>query len=106
MGRLLLACVLGCVLFGLAAWGLGLLNTDEGTPAGTVQTKTTLASPNLGDDLFKPSAWPPASATAAERKVDPVVVLGNLTVLDGPDIAAQIAGQIIFVGNEVPEGAM
>jgi WD40 repeat protein len=105
MGRLLLACVLGCAIFALAAWQLGFIGSDKAPAKGSLTSKAAKATPNLGPDLYDPAPSPPAAGPGAERRVDPVVVQGTMAVIDRAEIAAQVAGQLLFFGEEIPEGA-
>src|SRR5438105_8875376 len=103
MGRLLLACVLGCAIFALVAWQLGFIGSEP--PAAKIHAKETKVTPDLGGSLF-PSAPKPASlGPLAERRIDPVVVLGTMAVKDRSEIAAAESGVLSFIGEEVPEGA-
>jgi WD40 repeat protein len=105
MGRLLLACVLGCGIFALAAWQLGFIGSDEAPAVASPTNKATKPTPNLGPDLYNPAPFPPAAGPGAERRVDPVVVQGTMAVIDRAEIAAQVGGQLLFFGEEIPEGA-
>ncbi len=109
MGRLLLALVLGGGIFAFLAWQLGFItSTDVAPPGGPDDNPMTAVKappPELGGDLFTPAAYPPAPLRQNFRKVDPVAVLGTMAVIDRPDIPAQIAGQLIFIGEQIPEGA-
>src|SRR5438105_2137101 len=106
MGRLLLACVLGCAIFAGVAYQLGYIGVETYAPAAKDQAKRAAPAPDLGATIFKAAPWPAAPAAIEERRVDPVVVLGNMAVLDRPEMAAQVPGQIMFIGEEVPDGAL
>lgn len=103
MLRLLIALLLGGAVFVLVAWNLGYLQTDT---QGDVPPKPEdVKKVNLGGDLYPPVPWPKTAAPVTKRAVDPVVVVGNMAVIDRPDIPAQVPGQLMFIGEEVPEGA-
>ncbi|HWY86509.1 MAG TPA: hypothetical protein VNX28_07290, partial [Gemmataceae bacterium] len=106
MGRLLLACVLGCAIFGLVAWHFDLLTPEESKQTSSVHGNIIKPPADLGAGLYTPVKLKAPLGTLPVRRVDPIVVLGTMAVIDRPDIAAQIAGAILFVGDEVPEGAL
>src|SRR5207237_4383476 len=104
-GRLLIACVLGCAVFGLIAWHYGLIAPGDAPAHHSANDPKVTRTKDLGKNLYPPVALPPATTMLPERKVDPVVVLGNVGVFVRPDIAAKIPGQVMFIGEEIPEGA-
>jgi WD40 repeat protein len=106
MGRLLLACVLGCAIFALVAWHFDLLTPEESKQTSTVHGNIVKPAADLGAGLYTPVKVQAPLGMLPVRRVDPIVVLGTMAVIDRPDIAAQIAGAILFIGDEVPEGAL
>jgi WD40 repeat protein len=104
MGRLLLSLVLGGAVFAFLAWQLGLITKDDGESTTAPSQAVKRPKPNLGKDLFASAPLKPTGAPPS-RKVDPIAVVGTMAVIDRPDVAAQIPGQVMFVGTEIPEGA-
>ncbi len=106
MLRLLLACVLGLGVFALVAWKFDLISPGEtGTVANTKTVKDKKINVNLGAVLYPAAEMPPTPPEPEQRQRDPIIIQGNLVALYRPEIAAQIAGQVMFVGDEIPEGA-
>jgi WD40 repeat protein len=106
MGRLLLTLVLGSGVCALVAWQLGLVAPGDGDhpSKGTKTNPVTLRKENLGNDLYKPAAWPEGRPVRHSER-DPIVILGNMAVIDKSECSAQIGGQLMFIGEEIPEGA-
>lgn len=109
MGRLLLALVLGGGIFAFLAWQLGFItSTDVAPPGGPDDNPMTAvkgAAAGVGGRLVHAGRLSARPFGQNFRKVDPVAVLGTMAVIDRPDIPAQIAGQLIFIGEQIPEGA-
>ncbi len=109
MLRFLIACVFGLGIFGLVAWYYDLIppgDTTAAPPAHSTVQKSVVVQHDLGRELYPAVPMPPWSGPLVETRVDPVVVVGTMSSKDRPDIAAQMAGQIMFIGDEVPEGAV
>ena len=107
MGRLLLSLILGGVIFALLAWQLGFIDTDspEAPVVKGPDGKKVEPPKNLGAPLFEPAEIKVVEAPVPYRKVDPIVVLGHMAVMDKLDVPAQIPGQLLFIGEDIPEGA-
>lgn len=111
MGRLLLSLLLGGGLFALIAWQLGLvpLSTPEVTepPPYPDARKAETAKLDLGSDLYESKAAPAPEVPGGKEGWyrDPVVVQGHMNVMDKMEVPSQLTGQLLFVGEEVPEGA-
>lgn len=62
--------------------------------------------PELGSVLYAAQALPKEPNVPAGRQgADPIILHGHITVLDKVDVSSQVAGQLLFIGEEVPEGA-
>lgn len=105
MIRTIVALALGAGLFGLVAWQFELgpfaTDTDPKTPSQIKQP----AQPKLGDFLYPPSPFPKESALPL-RRGDPVVIQATLSPMDKIDVSAKASGQLLLIGDLVPEGAV
>jgi len=109
MGKFFAALVLGVAIFGVVYWAF--FDTGAGTNANLHGTAAAGASnvqeAQLGGDLYPAQPFPEVRLpNAAARPVDPVVISGYLTALDQQDVPSQVPGQILFIGEEVPEGVV
>lgn len=112
MGRMFAALVLGGGLFAIGAWYLGLdsyLPTSDNRPVETkddgderVKTDRTL---KLGKYLYPPEPIKPREEAGPSSPTDPVVLSAFMKELDTLDVSPQVSGQLLFVGEEVAEGA-
>lgn len=108
MGKFIAAVVLGVMLFAGAVWSLGLMQETgpTGNDAGAAEQPVTPLA-ELGDDLYEAAAFPKLERAAAPaRAVDPVVVAGFLRPIEEQEVPSQVPGQVLFVGEAVPEGAV
>lgn len=106
MGRFFTILVLAILLGGGVAWQLGLLSGvpgEKGTDGqGSSQPPVDLVK--LGDPLYVPQSPANPLVNQERRGADPVVVGGTLTVIEKMDACSRIPGQILFVGQEIPDG--
>ncbi|MBX9681107.1 MAG: hypothetical protein K2X38_20305 [Gemmataceae bacterium] len=62
--------------------------------------------PELGNVLYAAQALPKEpNAPARQQGADPIILHGHITVLDKVDVSSEVSGQLLFIGEEVPEGA-
>lgn len=107
MGRILLIVALAAALAGIVGWQLNLfqvVNDDASNPNQVNQPRVNPDS--LGGPLYEP-----AKDFAEERNVhmvpggvDPIVISGHMVEMDKVDVPSQIPGQILYIGEGVPEG--
>ena len=91
----------------IGAYYLGLIHPpqfiDETTgPNGTHQSAH--ANIDLGPKLYPAPPVPPVDKSQSIGR-DPVTASGSLKVVNQMDVCAEVPGPILFVGQEIPEGA-
>ena len=107
MGRFFTILVLAIVIGGGAAWQMGLLSGvsgDQSRTDGTGPTQPAVDLAKLGESLYVPQSPANPLVNQERRGPDPVVVGGTLTVIEKMDACSRIPGQILFVGQEIPDG--
>jgi WD40 repeat protein len=109
---ILTALVLGVLMFAGVAYWLqlpipGFNDEGGGDPVAHTDSAQPARKLDLGDDLYPAAPFPafPVSA-AAKRPAEPVVLRGYLITKDKQDVPALVAGQLLFVGEPVPDGAI
>lgn len=104
MLRFIVILLLALVIAGGAAWYYDLVPAVPG-PTGDVQHKDQNHTA-LGGLLYAavplPVLPPPVPA---KQQADPIVIPGHLSVIDKIDISCQLPGQLLFIGERVPDGA-
>lgn len=108
MGKFIAAVVLGVLLFAGAVWSLGMM--QDADPAvnntGSAESPVTPLA-ELGADLYEAAAFPKLERVEAPAQLlDPVVVAGFLRPIEEQEVPSQVPGQVLFVGEAVPEGAV
>jgi WD40 repeat protein len=106
MGRFFGVLIVAGAIAGVGAWYLNLLPfpfTDS--PTGPGSHGSSHSKLELGQPLYPPQPLPPIPPRAERPGRDPVVIAGNLTVIDKMDACASVSGKLLFVGQEVPEGS-
>lgn len=91
-----------------AAYGLGLIDSkigDPGTNPPQQIKKPEVRISELGKDLFTPIAFP-AIQIPMRRGADAIVLLGVMNPIDQEEVASQVAGRILFIGEEVDNSAV
>ena len=108
MGRTIAVIVLAGGLFAGAAYYFDLFKTT-GTTGGddnTIVPPPKTFSSDWGDDLYAPKLTTGDIAPPKDwRKEDPILIQGQLAVLDKQDVSSTIEGSLQFVGEEIPVGA-
>lgn len=108
MLRFIMVLVLASALAGGVAWSLGLLDRVPGTtdrPISPGDGTSAVDTSKFGGPLYAPQTHLKRLDNVARHGADPVVVFGNLTAVEKMDACAQLPGQILFIGQEIPEGA-
>ncbi|HMF15944.1 MAG TPA: WD40 repeat domain-containing protein, partial [Gemmataceae bacterium] len=106
MGRFLLVLILGSAIVAGIAWGFDLLPKSERKE----KVPEPMSTPKIefGNPLF-----PNAKQSVAEpvfngtgKGLPTIVIQAHLAVMDKSDAAPQVEGQILFVGEIVPDEAV
>jgi WD40 repeat protein len=112
MVRFLAILVTTCLIGWFVAVQLGLIDRsskfpdDRPLPPAANGGAPVEPDAELGNALFAGEALPKEPKIAGHRQgADPIILHGHITVLDKVDVASQVAGQLLFIGEEVPEGA-
>src|SRR5262245_9936010 len=106
MGRVILIVLLAVGLAGLVGWQFNLFTTASDDRESDPQAHGPSVDPaTLGDWLFKPA--PPFEKKAyhlIKGGRDPVIFTGNTTEIDKLDVPSNNGGEVLYIGNGVPEG--
>jgi WD40 repeat protein len=102
MTRAFLSLVVGVLLFGALAWYFELLEIPGVT---TPPIPPPAPEVNLGGDLYPPAPFPELQPRG-EAKPPPVVLSGYMTIKDKQEVPSPVSGQILFIGEPVPDGAV
>src|SRR6266496_5698040 len=107
MGRILLIVILAVVLAGAAGWYFELFTTTSDVNESNPEPHHVKVDPTtLGDWLFKPAPAHPGKAFhLLKGGKDPVFFVGNTTAIDQLDVPSNNGGEILYIGDGVPEGA-
>lgn len=106
MKQFILVIVAGAMLFLGAAWQLGLLDfTDTPPMNGKKPDRPVTPVEKLGDALYAVKAAPPVDVATAGT-VDPIVLHGVMNPLDQEEVASQVNGRILFIGEQVDDAAV
>lgn len=105
MKQFFLVLVVAGGLAAAIAWQFGLFKDVDltGPMHNHVDPRPTAAA-QLGDPLYSQQPAPQSSLNPPREGWDPVVFPGQLIVTEKMDACAQIPGQLLFVGHEIPEG--
>src|ERR1043165_7821270 len=105
MGRFFLTLILGVGIFGLVAWQLGLLITEDPRIGdGGDQPGVRVEPSALGAELY-PKAPDMVVTPGLVRGRDPIHASGYMNVLEKGNVPSEVDGKLLFIGTEVPEGA-
>ncbi|MBI3408449.1 MAG: hypothetical protein HY040_08835 [Planctomycetes bacterium] len=105
MIRTFFALALGAVLFGLVAWQFELLPWQKAATTHDGDQPGSAPPINLGELLYKPAAFPKESPQRVRGR-EPLAVLANFQAVEKIDISAKMPGQILMIGDPVPQGAL
>ncbi|MEI7685329.1 MAG: hypothetical protein WCL32_09900 [Planctomycetota bacterium] len=112
MLRFFTVLLLAAAIAGGIAWQLDLLQNIPGftkKPDAVHVDKTfdpTTTAVQFGGPLYPPQTFVKRLENIARHGADPVVILGNLGAVEKMDASAQLPGQLLFIGQEIPEGAV
>ncbi len=106
MGRFFLTVAIAVVLAGVVGWQFGLF-TSSADPSDShlVGGPTTVDPQTLGDWIY-----PPAKEERQPRRHlvrggrDPIVFPASLHLIDQLDVSSTNGGEILYIGDGVPEG--
>src|SRR5262245_17762155 len=107
MSRFFVTLVLGVGIFALVAWQMGMFaGTAETAPLDPSGKPSAAVAPEkLGAVLYEAKE----DVVLAPRQVtgrDPVPAYGHMNVLDKINVPSPVAGQLLFVGTEIPSEAV
>jgi WD40 repeat protein len=95
------------LLLGLGVWtGVIRVPGFDADTVGTTAT-TTAKADQLGGDLYPTTVpFPPLDQKAGTFKGDPLTLRGHVQIKDKQEVPALVEGQILFIGQAVPEGVI
>lgn len=111
MGRFLLTVMLGLAIFAGVAWYFDLWPGESGPPMrpkpedpkGQVEAARQV---DVGGPLYPPApAVKPIQGDAPVR-IEPIVIAGQLGVVDKVELSSQVDGALLFIGEEVPDAVV
>lgn len=106
MVRLLLSLALGGAIFAFVGYQMGLFTTEEPPKNIGEGPSGEQEKPDLGDWLARRSAPPKFDQDDVVKTVrDPVVYSAHMNTTSKLEVSSPVPGKILFVGEEVPEGA-
>jgi WD40 repeat protein len=110
MRAFLITILLGLGAFAGVAWYLDYLpgTASTGEPPDEDPAKQALKkAQELGPEIYQPVplAVPIRDPMAMGRLKDPIVIDSHLVVTEKQEVPSKRSGQILFIGEEIPEGA-
>lgn len=102
MIRILLSLVAGALLFIAIAVGMGLIELPKPNDSTIVAPPPQLS--DLGPDLFTPQPFPPIDKAVNKPHKESITTSGTIRIKDKQDVASQVSGQVLFIGEPLPEG--
>jgi len=104
MGRFLLTLVVGLALFLGVAWWFDLfVHAPDGNGANKADKDAKLDA-QLGVALYAGQALPPEPPFHPDPKsADPITIASHWVALDKTELACQVDGQILFIGQQIPD---
>jgi WD40 repeat protein len=106
MGRFLLTVILGVAIFAGLAWYFDWMPGEFGSARPGKNSAASRPAVDVGKPLFAAHPLPPEPpAPASKRLRDPITIAAHLTLIDRADLDCPVDGQLLFVGEMVPEGA-
>ncbi len=104
MFRFILILILALGIAGGVAWYYDLVPPIPG-PNGVVTSQAKDPVGPLGNLLYPAAELPAPPPIYTKQQADPIVIPGHLSVIDKIDISCQLPGQLLFIGERVPDGA-
>jgi WD40 repeat protein len=104
---ILVIMVSSALCFG-TAYSLGLLENDPDAPVSptvSVGTEKPVPQEKLGEFLYTPAAFPKIEY-GNRGTADHIVLVGAMNPIDQEQVASQVPGQILFIGEEVESSAV
>src|SRR4051794_16987691 len=105
MAKIFAVLVLALALAGGAIWYFDLPLLPNGNGGRKDQEPVVAKEAELGGPLYPPAPFP-AIAPQRKQTIAPLAVVGHLAVLDEVELPSQVPGQILYIGEPVPEGAV
>jgi WD40 repeat protein len=105
MLRYVLALAAGVALFITIGLSTGLI----GVPGILDVARPRVEPPSvaqLGDDLYPAASFPAIDADAFKPKRSPITLHGFAQIKDKQEVPSLVSGQMLFVGDPVPDGAV
>lgn len=107
MGRFLLTLLLAGVLAGVAGWYFDAFTQGPEDQPRLVGdgSQPALDVAQLGNPLYPPAKLDKRGRLhAVAEGRDPIVLTGNLREIDKVDVPSQVPGELLYIGDGVPEG--
>jgi WD40 repeat protein len=108
MLRFMTVFVLAVVIAVGAAWLFGLnlphFDKDKGDPNRQLVVGDVAPPETLGSGLYEKVSLARPMVNPEQTTADPVIIFGSTKEVEKMDACAQVPGQILFIGQEVPEG--
>ncbi len=106
MGRFLMTLIIAGILITGGMYYTGYFDGSEsGVESAYTPTAKAPDPKTLGQPLFPMLDFPP-STKAKIQGIDPLIFRGIISPKERIDLAAQMAGEVLFVGQEIPAGAV
>ena len=112
---LLVSLLLGAALFGGIVWYFELpipweprVSTGDPTsPVNTAHDPDRAPKVELGEPLYPAEPFPELkTANGSVRALQPLAIRGTIVVKDKQEVPSQVSGQMLFIGDGVPGGAV
>src|SRR5580700_3874330 len=102
MIKIMLALAAGALIFVAIGIGTGVLDPPW-IPSATTKPVGPGKTVDVGkDDLYSVAPFPEIDKLAAKPKDEPIILQGFTNIKDKQDVPAQVSGQILFIGEELP----
>src|SRR5712671_4962227 len=102
MIRIMLSLVAGALLFIAVAVGMGLIELPS--PEGKAPVEPLPQVSDLGPDLFPPQPFPPIDPAVNKPHKESITTSGAIRIKAKQDVASQVSGQVLFIGEPLPDG--
>lgn len=109
MFRFFTVLLLAAAIAGGVAWQLGLLHgvsilSQPPIPRGGKEP-VAFKDGQFGPPLYTPVALAQRLQNAERHGMDPLAINASLSAIEKMDACGQLPGQLLFIGQEIPEGA-